>query len=182
MKINLVLLILLFGTLTKSYAQMNKAYIDLKDKLFEFENLKAFIAHDFIPVSHTKFELRQNNHPVELYKFNREWKPGYLPPALIGITITNIYAYWQDDEHVCLYILLPINNHKEIDRLSDLIGLPWNVTEEDYKSGDFGSLMWQKDNLEIVLTKNFDYSNPQSGNLIIITNIKLAKLANDAPW
>lgn len=182
MKVNLILLILTVGVVAPSYAQMNKTYMDLKDQIFELENLKTFIAHDFTPVSHTKFELRQNNHPVELYKFNREWKPNYLSLSLIDIAITNLYAYWQDDEHVCLYLLLPINNRKELDRLSDLIGRPWNVTEEDYKNGDFGSLMWQKNDLEIVLTKNFDYSNPQGGNLIIITNIKLVELSNDAPW
>ncbi|MEO3405476.1 hypothetical protein AAFN85_16315 [Mucilaginibacter sp. CAU 1740] len=160
---------------------MSSIESNLENSVFSFRGLEDFIAQDFSPVSYSKSELRQANHPIELYRFNRIYKND-LPLSLFGIAVKNIYAYRQNDDNLCLYLLLPVNSHRNIDRFCESLGRPWNVTEDDYRQRRYGSLMWQKEELEVVLMKNFDYSNPESTNLLIITNIKLSALVNNDPW
>lgn len=183
MKIKITLFLLVTIFTQKTYSQVSTtSYSELKNKVFSFAELKSFIESEFVSAAYTKIQLRESNHPVELYRFNRIRKPSYSPFSLLGINVTNIYAYKKDDEHFCLYILLPINNRNQVDQLSDELGRPWNITADDYDRGSYSSLMWQHDRLETVLMKNFDYSNPDGGNLLLITNIPLKDLVNNDPW
>ncbi|WP_172334051.1 hypothetical protein [Mucilaginibacter sp. SG564] len=157
-------------------------YFELKDIIFNERLLTSFVKSKFIPIKNTKRALLENNHPLGSYNFNRVIRSAFTSYSLMSIPVTGLYAYLKDDNQVCLYLLIQLTGYKQVDTLIDQIGWPWNITKEDYELRDFESLLWQKQQLEITLSKNFNYENPQSGNLIRIANMPLIELINSDSW
>jgi len=155
---------------------------ELKEIVFSEEKLSLFIKSEFIPSKNTKRALLESNHPLGTYNFNRVLKGSLKSYSLMGIPIMGLYAYVKNNNQICLYLQLSLTGYKQIDILMDEMGLPWNITKEDYELRDFEMLLWQKQHLEILLSKNFDYGSPQSENLMKITNMPLTELINTDAW
>ena len=66
--------------------------------------------------------------------------------SLYGLPIIDLYAYSETSDNVCLYILMNLNS-KKLFMLKDRIGYPENVIPEDFASGDFDFLTWDKSDI-----------------------------------
>lgn len=149
--------------------------VELKDIIINKADFTSFIQNEFIPFNNHDVINDSINHVIGIYKFNYTLKYPERQYSLMGNSITQIFAYLQNNRKTCIYILIKINSKYQTDSLINLFGHPWNVLEQDYLSGDFDMLLWKKNEYEISLMRNFDKENIK---LLKITNISTEDLLN----
>jgi hypothetical protein len=112
----------------------------------------AFL-HQFIQKKSVNFKFTKNSEaermPFFTYKVNREIKTQSDKYSLYGIPLHEIYAYIDSNEQFCLYAVMSLE--KGFNPLTDVIGMPENVTQEDFEALDFDFLFWELKN-EITIT------------------------------
>jgi hypothetical protein len=175
-KIIFLFLLLLISNL--SYSQVNTLnHFELKDIIFDVSRSKKFIKDDFVVFAATQTELLEMNHPIRINNFNRVVKNDKIKFTLFGMPVKGLYGYTTDSEHYCLYLLIKIDRKGQINGFMDELGKAWNITVDDYATGDFDMLLWDKYDLKISLMRNFD-----DYKLLTITNLPLHDLINNSPW
>jgi hypothetical protein len=104
----------------------------------------AFL-RQFIQENSVNFTLAEdvdlNEMPFSIYKVNREIRKPSVQYALYGIPLHEIYAYVDSNAQFCLYAVMSLE--KGFNPLTDMIGMPENVTQEDFEALDFDFLFWE---------------------------------------
>ena len=178
---HLVFCLLILRSIT-SFGQMNlPSIIKLDETVNSLQNVKLFIKHEFKDFKATKNELLAVDHPLVTYKFNKVLSNGSHKFSLNGLPIKAIYAYDNNEKEVALYLFLDVSL-AQVNLLINLFGSPWNVTDEDLKTGDYDVLLWDKQLYNINMLHDFVTGSPGNSRQLCIYSGSLSDLANTDPW
>lgn len=148
--------------------------MDLKDIIFDASTAIKFIDLNFKTAIYDQTDLLLSNHSMALNKFNRELKDTGNDYKLFNLPINNLYAYKEDKNGFCLYILMDFDRAKLATLLKEM-GLPINVPGEDIISGEFDFLFWKKSDLNYDLMRDRfgDCANNSDGQKVVfkLTNL-----------
>ena len=155
---------------------------ELGPQLLNVASTIEFVKSDFKSFNAAKWELVKINHPLYRDRFNMIIRNDLTEYTLYGLPVREVYAYLKNNNEVALYILMDVN-YNQIEKFIELLGMPWNVTEEDYRIGDFEMLLWDKKQFEVSMLHDFVTGGLQTNSRIVrFCNIPLNELTNDDPW
>jgi hypothetical protein len=133
--------------------------LELKNVVFDVKVLSDFIHEnfkEFVPVDGVD-RLEGNyllgDHPFDVYKLNREIISKSTPYTLFEMSVSNIHAFFMDENTFALYFTAYLNN-AAFDRMIKQIGPPINLMGEELADPESSPLInWLFDDLDIMVSR-----------------------------
>lgn len=143
-------LFLICGYQNLSAQQSNSDIMELDKIITKESTLPGFIDENLSDFSMSKMEKLKVRYPLIFNKVNKKLVEPGKACMLFGIPINDIYAFRMGGESFCLYLLLDIDAGR-LGHIVDSLGMPQNVTAEDYEARDFDFLAWHPPGIDILL-------------------------------
>ncbi len=150
----LILAVFWLSNLQLGYSQSNKGTMDIIDIVHNEKVIIDWIKKDFQPDDTTTLEKVVDFHPILVDGTNRKLA---VSPALFSfckLPLEMAYANYREGNKFSVHLLINLDTNK-IELLKDGLGLPDNVTDEDWKNRDFDFLAWKKGSTWISVLKNY---------------------------
>jgi hypothetical protein len=170
-KIMLKIRFLLFFLYIKLLAMSQYADSSL---VIDTNQLRSFISAHAVPFFQSPAILGTDEIPFSIYKVNRKIETQGIAYTLYGMPLIEMYAYVEENKQFCFYAVL--SYEKGFNPLVDAIGMPDNVTADDFYALDFDFLSWDsRKDAEVFIFPNRKYKLRKTC-LLFITTIDSDKL------
>lgn len=153
--------------------------MEIKNVISDVVKIREFISDNFSETYVSRAEQLEDNHSVYGYKFNKALNKADITYSLFGLPIDSMYAYTNDQDGSCLYLVLQTGN-SAMESLVNGFGKPLNVDEDDYQNGDFDFLHWKLNGFNILLGDDFAQTPTlKQRGLMMISNIDIKDLRSE---
>lgn len=127
--------------------------MEIGKTIFNHKELVSFVKERFESVSFSKAEKTEVEHPLMLLNFNRQPKNIGQAFSLFSVKVASIYVYETNEPKYCTFLILELLP-KDLEKIVQNLGLPENVTRDEYDEGDYDFLYWRYSGFEVFLNRS----------------------------